>query len=66
MILCYEVGREVVTGLEHLRIPDLQRIIQLNETMASIFDPCHVIGVAMNGRRVTAEQAKQEQERVSG
>lgn len=64
MILCYEVGRETVTGLEHLRIPPLARIKELNETMASVFQPCPVIGIAMNSRRVDECSAETEREQV--
>jgi uncharacterized NAD-dependent epimerase/dehydratase family protein len=66
LIMCYEVGRETITGVEHVRIPPLPVIRQLNETMAGIFHPCPVIAVAMNSRRVTAEQAEAERERVRG
>jgi len=66
MILVYEVGRDMVTGLEPLKIPPLDKVIDLNETMASIFDPCPVIGVSMNSRRVSAAEAAVERQRVSG
>ena len=65
MILVYEVGRETVTGLEPLRIPPLAKVIELNEAMAGIFDPCPVIGVSMNSRRVSAAEASAERQRVS-
>ncbi len=54
MILCYQVGREKITGLEHLTIPPLAKIKEMNEAMASIYQPGKVIGIAMNssaGRR---------------
>lgn len=64
LILCFEVGRERITGVEHMIIPPLTRIRELCETMAGIWRPCPVIGVAMNGRRVTVDQAERERERV--
>ena len=64
MIMCYEVGRERVTGVEHVKIPPLAKIIELNEMMASISRPSRVIGIAMNSRRVNAEQAEAEREHV--
>lgn len=64
LVLCYEVGRETITGLDGLPIPPLKRIAELNETMAGIFAPCPVIGVSMNSRRVTAEEADAERDRV--
>lgn len=66
LILCYEVGRETITGLEHLRIPPLAKIRELNEIMAGLFHPCPVIGVAMNSRKVSPEEAERERTRVRG
>jgi uncharacterized NAD-dependent epimerase/dehydratase family protein len=63
MILCYEVLRDTVTGLEHLTIPPLAKIKELNEVMASVFRPCPVIGIAMNSRRVSAQEAEAERAR---
>ncbi len=57
LILVCELGRETITGLDHLRIPPLARIRELNETMASIFQPCPVIGIAVNSRKVSPEEA---------
>jgi uncharacterized NAD-dependent epimerase/dehydratase family protein len=64
LILVYEVGRETVTGVEHVKIPPLAEILRINEVMASVTRPCRVIGVAMNSRRVSAEAAEVERERV--
>lgn len=64
MILCYEVGREGVTGVEHLKIPPLAKIRELNELMGSVFRPSPVIGVSMNSRLVSADEADAERERV--
>ncbi len=57
LIMCFEVGRETVTGVPHVKIPPLAKMIELNETMASVLQPCRVIGIAMNGRRVSADEA---------
>ncbi len=64
LILCYEVGREKVTGLDHLTIPPLAEIKKLNETMSNIWQPCEVIGISMNSRLISAEAAEQERRRV--
>lgn len=64
MVMCYEVGRDCITGVEHVKIPPLAKIIQLNEMMASITQASRVIGIAMNSRRVNADEAEQERERV--
>lgn len=64
LILCYEVGRKTITGLERLNIPPLSKIKDLNETMASIFMPCPVIGIAMNSRKVSRDEADDERQRI--
>ncbi len=65
LIMVYEVGRDCVTGVEHVKIPPLAKIRELNELMGGINQPCPVIGVAMNSRRISAEQAEEERRRVS-
>ena len=64
MVLCYEVGRTHVTGIDHLEIPSLARIRQLNEALVSVHQPAQVIGVAINSRRVDAQAAAAERARV--
>ena len=64
MILVYEVGRQTITGIEHLPIPPLKKIRELNETMASVFHPSKVIGISMNSRGVSAAEAEVERKRV--
>lgn len=64
LILCYEVGRTVVTGVESVKIPPLAVIKQLNETMANLHQKCKVIGIGINSRRVSAAEAARERERV--
>jgi uncharacterized NAD-dependent epimerase/dehydratase family protein len=64
LILCYEVGRETVTGLPQLRLPPLADIKRLNEVMSSIWQPCEVIGISMNSRRIDEEAATRERMRV--
>ncbi len=64
LILCYEMGRETVTGIPEMRIPPLAEIKRLNEIMASVMQPCEVIGISMNGRRVTPAEAQRERQRV--
>lgn len=64
MVLCYEVKRERITGVEQVEIPPLSKIRELYETMASLYQPSQIIGVAMNSRRISPEEAEQERERV--
>lgn len=64
LILVYEVGRENITGVEHVKIPPLAKVRELNEMMGGLTQPCPVIGVAMNSRRISPEQAEEERRRV--
>ena len=64
LIFCYEIGRETVTGIPHMRLPPLDDIRRLNEEMASVLEPCRVIGVAVNGRLVDPETTRNECRRI--
>jgi uncharacterized NAD-dependent epimerase/dehydratase family protein len=64
LVLCYEVGRETITGVEHVAIPSLTCIRDLYVAMSNIFQPCQFIGVAMNGRRISADEAEEEKKRM--
>jgi uncharacterized NAD-dependent epimerase/dehydratase family protein len=64
LVLCYEVLRDAVTGVEHVKIPDLPEVKAIYEMMAGIYQPCEIVAVAMNSRRVDAEAAAVERERV--
>jgi len=64
LILCYEVGRETVTGVESVRIPPLAEIKRIYEAMSNVHQPCKIIGIGMNSRRVSAEEAESERERM--
>jgi uncharacterized NAD-dependent epimerase/dehydratase family protein len=64
LILCYEIGRETITGVPGMRIPPLSEIRRLNEVMANVMRPCRVIGIGMNSRLVSAAEAAAERERV--
>jgi uncharacterized NAD-dependent epimerase/dehydratase family protein len=66
LIMVYEVGRTAVAGIEHVTLPSLTQILHLNEMLASLERDCPVIGVAMNSRRVSPEEAEHERRRVSG
>jgi len=64
LILVYEVGRTVVTGVEHVSIPSLARIKQMNEIMSNANSRCEVIGIAMNSRKLNEADAETERQRV--
>ncbi len=64
LVLCYEVGRTTVHGMEEVSLVSLSHLKSVYETMANLMHPCRVIGVAMNSRRVSAEQAEEERVRL--
>jgi uncharacterized NAD-dependent epimerase/dehydratase family protein len=66
LIMCYEVGRETVFGMDEVPLPSLEALIRLYETLANVMHPCRVIGVAMNSRRCTGAEADRERDRVRG
>lgn len=64
LILCYEVGRTHVSGMEHVPLHPLATYKKLYETLANVAHPAKVIGIGMNSRKVSAEVAEQERERI--
>lgn len=65
LVLCCELGRTKVGGLEHFDIPELAKIKQANELLANFINPCKVIGIGVNASRVTPEVAAKEKERLA-
>lgn len=65
LILCYEATRETTKGLDHVPLKSLSELRTLYEMLASARNPCQVIGVAVNGRRITPEEAEVEKARVA-
>jgi uncharacterized NAD-dependent epimerase/dehydratase family protein len=64
LILCYEMLRERVTGVESVKIPPLADVKRIYEVMSNIHQPCKIIGIGINSRRVSAAEAARERERV--
>jgi uncharacterized NAD-dependent epimerase/dehydratase family protein len=64
MIMCYEAGREGVHGMEYVPLTPLPKLVEVFETMANLISPSKVIGVAVNTRRLSADDAEAERERV--
>lgn len=65
MIMCYEAGRTHVHGMNHIPLKPLDELIRVYELMANLQGPSRFIGVGMNSRKLTADQADAERERVS-
>ena len=64
LILCYEVGREFVTGVESVKIPPLAEIKKIYDVMANIHQRCECLGIAINSRKLNAAEAASERERI--
>lgn len=64
MVLCYEVGRKTVYGMDTMSLKSLVELREVYETLANLMVPSRVIGVAMNSRKLSAEETEQERERV--
>lgn len=64
LIFCYEAGRDRVKGLENIPLLDNRRLIQAYESAASLRHPCRVVGIGINSRRLTDQQAIDERKRV--
>lgn len=65
LIFVFEASRESVGGLEHVPLPSLRQQRKLFESMASIHQPCQTVAIAMNGRRLSPDAAKQTAQIVS-
>lgn len=65
LIFCYEVGRTMAKGYDQIELLPHRRLIDAYQANASLRHPCRVIGVAMNSRKVSADEAAAERERVS-
>jgi uncharacterized NAD-dependent epimerase/dehydratase family protein len=66
MILCYEAGRQTVMGMDAIGLTSLSRLRELYELTAGIMQPSRVIGIGLNSRRLSADEAHKERERVRG
>lgn len=64
LILCYEMGREVVFGMPSVPLPPLEKVIEFYEAAANLMHPCRVIGVAVNGQKFSDAEVAAECERV--
>jgi uncharacterized NAD-dependent epimerase/dehydratase family protein len=64
MILCYEVGRKMVYGMDYVPLKPLGQLLKVYETMASLMIPSKVIGIAMNSRKVSEADAERERELI--
>ncbi len=52
LIFCFEAGRKTVRGLPHIPLIDIPEQVRLVGAMANIYQPCEVVGFAMNASQV--------------
>lgn len=64
LILCYEMGRQAIFGMEDIALVPLERVMEFYEAAANLMHPCRVIGVAVNGQKFTDEDVAAECDRV--
>jgi uncharacterized NAD-dependent epimerase/dehydratase family protein len=57
LILCHNASRKEIKGTDFL-IPELSKLIRLNEEMSDWMRPAKVIGIALNTRELSDSQAK--------
>jgi len=62
LIMCYEMGREYIHGMDKIKIPPMEKVIEIYETMANVMFPSKVIGFAINGRNFSKEEVDRERE----
>ena len=65
LILCYQMGRETVFGMDDCKIPSLEKVLVFNETAANFMHPSKIIGIAVNGRNFSDEQVVEECQQVA-
>jgi uncharacterized NAD-dependent epimerase/dehydratase family protein len=64
LILCYEMGRKAIYGMEQFPLPPLARVKEFYEAAAGIMHPCWVIGVAIDSHKFSEAEAAAERNRV--
>jgi uncharacterized NAD-dependent epimerase/dehydratase family protein len=66
LILCYEMGRSSVYGMDQVMLPHLVDFKLLYEMTARTQHPCRVIAFGINGRKFTDAQVEEERKRIEG
>lgn len=64
LIVSYEMGRENFYGMEDVRLPSLEKVVEFYESAANIMHPCRAIGVAVNGSRFSDDEVSAECDRI--
>jgi len=64
LILCYEAARSHVMGMPGVKLTPLAELRELYEKIAGAVEPTRVIGVGLNSRLLSPENAEREREQV--
>ncbi|MCC9607910.1 DUF1611 domain-containing protein [Blastopirellula sp. JC732] len=64
LIYCYEAGREHVKGLQDIPLRTHQELLKAYEVVSNLRHPCRIIGVAVNTRTLSQDEAMAELERA--
>jgi uncharacterized NAD-dependent epimerase/dehydratase family protein len=64
LIYVYEIGRQQVTGVSHVKIPSHETLLRLYHELSNVNSTCRLLGIAMNSRRVSAKEAAEERDRM--
>jgi len=64
LILCYEMGRTAIYGMEQIPLASLEEVRDLYEHVGGVMHPCRAIGVAINGGKFSDAEVAAERERV--
>ncbi len=65
LIYGYEMGREAISDMPHVRLPPHAEAIEFYETCAKVMHPCRVIGVAVNGQHFPDDEVAAECDRMA-
>ena len=64
LVMCYEVGRKEVVGLEPMPLPPLEDVLASYLSVANLHHPSRFIGLAINSRRLSGDEFLREKETV--
>jgi uncharacterized NAD-dependent epimerase/dehydratase family protein len=56
LVLCYEMGRTAIEGMEDVPLPPLEKVVEFYEAAANLMHPCRMIGVAVNGQKFPRDE----------
>jgi uncharacterized NAD-dependent epimerase/dehydratase family protein len=59
LILCHKAGEKYVNDDERFPIPPLSELVDLHERMSLVARPAKVVGIALNTRDVSEEEARE-------